>query len=171
MEGKVGSSWKNLGTLDFNTSSGGPSSYDEVINSLGYSQVRLVAIHTGTINISNISAKQYDPILYISNGKIIQKVAPDTVVPIGSTSGTLSLGSTGVKWIDVTGKPFVTIGTGLSVSSDELNVNIGTDVQAWDAQLDTLAGMSSAQATGLVGTSGTATFNKIDVINNGEAQN
>lgn len=46
-----------------------------------------------------------------------------------------------------------------ALSSDPVEDNdIGVTVQAYDAQLNTLATMSAAQATGLVGTSGTASF-------------
>lgn len=107
IQGLKNGNWATITSWDFGTASG-TDSLDFVVDSIGYSQIRLYTVgispQANSLELTNMSAQQYNPILYISNGKIMQKIAPDTVIPLSGSSGSVS-SSVNVTWDNLFGKP------------------------------------------------------------------
>jgi len=82
----------------------------------------------GTITMSNIAWEESNTTVAVNAQGIFKRVNSAVYIALGSGGSTSSSGGGSgsvVNWTEVNNKPFETIGNGLSVSSEELSVNLG----------------------------------------------
>jgi len=86
------------------------------------------ATATGDVTIQNIAWEETNTTLSINALGIFRRVNSNVVEALGSGAGgggaSTTSGISTVNWGDINNKPFTTLGTGLSVTSDEVSVDL-----------------------------------------------